>query len=138
MNLRPASRPPLSSKPTRPPYPPLRYVSARRLGSPVIRPGKIVLITLGCLDRYCATAVALLQCWRMRSTTAWRPWMNMNALNGDMAAPTSRRRVTRALVARVRVVEHGEAVGVFLPVKIAAIDDDAADRCTVATDIFRR
>src|ERR1039458_396001 len=47
MNLRPASRPPLSSKPTRPPYPPLRHVSARRLGSPVIRPPVPAIIAAG-------------------------------------------------------------------------------------------
>src|SRR3984893_11161692 len=93
----------------------------------------------------------------MRSTTVSSPWMNMNALNGDMAAPMSRRGVTpsrddvgdrtewlhrlgpdRAVVAWVRFVEHGETVRVLLPIEITTVDDDAADRRPVAADVLRR
>jgi len=34
----------------------------------------------------------------MRSGSVSRPWMNMKALNGLIGAPTSRSRVTRALM----------------------------------------
>ena len=58
----------------------------------------MTLVTLACFERYFATAMALAQCWRMRSATVSRPWMNMKALNGDIAAPMSRSNVTRALM----------------------------------------
>ena len=57
---------------------------------------------------------------------------------GDGAQRLDRLRPDRAVVARVRRVEHGKAVGMFLPVEIAAVDDDAADRGAVAADVFRR
>ena len=41
------------------------------------------------------------------------------------------------MVARVRLVEHGEAVSVFLPVEIAPIDDDASNRGTVTANVLR-
>ena len=44
----------------------------------------------------------------------------------------------RAVVARVRRVEHGETIGVLLPVEIAAIHDDAADRRPMAADVLGR
>src|SRR5258706_16436529 len=40
-------------------------------------------------------------------------------------------------MARIRLVEHGKTAGVPLPFKIAAIDDDAADRGAMAADVFR-
>lgn len=57
---------------------------------------------------------------------------------GNRAERLHRLRPNRAMVTRVRLVEHGETVGVFFPVEIAAINNYAADRCTVATDILRR
>jgi hypothetical protein len=59
--------------------------------------------------------------------------MNMKALNGLIAAPPD-----RTVIAWVRRVQHGEAVGVLLPIEIAAVDDDAADGGTVPTDVLRR
>src|SRR6185503_840813 len=67
MNLRPASTPPSSSKPSRAPRPPDRYFSARFLASPVITLGWITLVIFGFLARCLATASALAQCTRMRA-----------------------------------------------------------------------
>ena len=83
--------------------------------------------------------------------------MNMKALNGDIAAPRSRSSVDprlqdvgdrperldrlrpyRAVIARVRRVQHREALRMLLPIEVSAVDDDAADRGAVAADIFRR
>ena len=40
------------------------------------------------------------------------------------------------MVARVRPVQHGKALGVRGPVEITAVHDDAADRGAVPADIF--
>ena len=44
----------------------------------------------------------------------------------------------RAVIGGVGLVQQREAVGVLLPVEIAAVDDDAADRGAMTADIFRR
>ena len=55
---------------------------------------------------------------------------------GDGPQRLDRFRPDRAVVAGIGRVEHGEALGVGLPVEVAAIDDDAADRGAVAADVF--
>ena len=57
---------------------------------------------------------------------------------GDRAQRLDGLRPYRAVIARVGLVQHREALGVLLPVEIAAIDDDAADRGAVAADVFGR
>src|SRR3546814_15178163 len=42
----------------------------------------------------------------------------------------------RAVVAGIRLVQQGEALGVLLPVERAAVDDNAADRVAVAADVL--
>ena len=42
------------------------------------------------------------------------------------------------LITRIRLVQERKAVGVLLPVKIGAVDDDAADRGAMAADVFGR
>src|SRR3546814_1245138 len=44
----------------------------------------------------------------------------------------------RAVVARIGLVQHREALGVLLPVVGAAVDDEAADRVAVAADVLGR
>ena len=41
------------------------------------------------------------------------------------------------MVGFIRLREQGEALGVLLPREIAAVDDEAADRCAVSADVFR-
>ncbi len=55
---------------------------------------------------------------------------------GDRAQRLHRLGPHRAVIAGVGLVQHREAVGVLLPVEIAAIDDDAADRGAVPADIL--
>ena len=43
-----------------------------------------------------------------------------------------------AVIAGVRLVQHGETRGMLFPVEVAAVDDHAADGSAVAADIFRR
>jgi hypothetical protein len=77
-------------------------------------------------------------------------------LNGEIAAPMSRKSLTRArsegdgserlrrlgpdraVIGLIRLCEQGEALGVLLPREIAAVDDKAADRGAVSADVFRR
>src|SRR3546814_9583690 len=47
---------------------------------------------------------------------------------GDRAERLHRFRPHGAVVARVGLIEHGEARGMLLPVELAAVDDQAADR----------
>ena len=98
---------------------------------------------------------ALAQCWRMRSGSVSKPLDEHEGVErrhrgadvaqqrharledvGDRPERLDRLRPHRAVIARVRRVEHREAVGVLLPVEIAAVDDDAADRGAVAADVF--
>src|SRR3546814_8797915 len=51
---------------------------------------------------------------------------------GDGAHLLHRLGPHRAVVARVRLVQHREAPGMLLPIEAAAVDDDAADRVAVA------
>ena len=83
--------------------------------------------------------------------------MNWNALNGadgvsevalqcdacledvgDRAERFRRLGPDRAVVARVGLVQHREAVGVLRPVEAPAVDDHAADRGAVAADVLGR
>ena len=57
---------------------------------------------------------------------------------GDRSERLRRLGPDRAVVGFIRLREQGEALGVLLPREIAAIDDQAADRCAVSADVFRR
>ena len=113
--------------------------------------------TSAALLRKFATLIAFSLCWRSRSGSVSSPWISWNALNGEIAAPMSRKSLTRArrmigdrserlrrlrpdgaVIGLVRLREQREALGVLLPREIAAVDDQAADRGAVAADIFRR
>ena len=93
----------------------------------------------------------------MRSARVSTPCSVRKALNGEMQEPRSRSSVDagledigdrperlgrfapyRAVVAGIGRVERRLALLVLLPWKIAAVDDEAADRVAVAAEIFGR
>ena len=73
MNRRPASRPPASSKPTRPPFPFGRYLALHSAAMPVAVEGWMTRATFGCCFRKSTTACALSQWARMRSANVSMP-----------------------------------------------------------------
>src|SRR5271165_6514807 len=103
-----------------------------------------------------ATAMAFSLCCLRRSGSVSRPWRSWNALNGESAAPMSRRSLTRAqqigdrpeglcgldpdraVIGVVGLREQREAVRMLIPREVAAVDDQAADRRAVAADVLGR
>ena len=54
---------------------------------------ELLSVLCGCLLRY-STTFSALNTWRStRSERVSRPWRNMNAWNGEIVAPVSRRRI---------------------------------------------
>ena len=111
----------------------------------------------GRFDRKAATAIALAQWRSMRSGRVSSPCKVRNELNGEAAEPRSRNKggarlddvghradrldgfsPHRAMIGRVGRVERRLAFGKLLPVKIAAVDQRAADGRTMAADEFGR
>ena len=157
MNLRPASLPPLSSKPTRPPCPPLRYFSARRFASPFWIRGMDHLGDLRAFgepggDRGRVGAVAL-DAQRQRldalkgeegverrhagAEVAQQRHARLDDV-GDRPERLDRFAPHRAVIARIGRVERRLALLVLLPGKVAAVDDEAADRGAVAAEVLGR
>src|SRR5580658_7704165 len=56
---------------------------------------------------------------------------------GNGAERLDRLRPNCAVIARVRLIEHGKSIGVLLPIEVATVDDDSADRSTVPANVFR-
>ena len=157
MNLRPASLPPASSKPTSPPYCPLRYRSARSRWTPCCCDGMDdpldLLARAQEIDHRLRILAVLVhaQCQRLqalddqerverrqrRADVAQQRHPRLDRV-GDRTDRLDRFRPDRAVVARIGRVERRLPVRMRGPIEIAAVDDQPADRIAVAAEIFGR
>jgi len=82
----------------------LRRIFARKLVVFIVRQaGVIDAATAGCASSHSATALALSQCFCMRSGSVLDAGQNQERIDGEIAGPRSRRPSTRQAMAKAKL-----------------------------------